>query len=424
MRLGDLSIRQKLVGIQILTAFTVLVLVSAYYVMADIRSSRTGMVQRLGTTATIIGLNTASSLKFLDRGSAAQILAFLEGDTEVLHACVYDAEGGVFATYPGEASYDWPAPQARGHQFRDQHLLLFQPIVDGDETLGTVFLVGDMQRLRERVEAFVISALLLLAAGIGVAALLSTLLQRQISRPILDLADATRRVTATGDMTDRVASTTGGEIGQLYDDFNAMLEQIHQRDAELRRAQDVLESRVEERTGELSRSNVALEEARDEALAASSAKSDFLANMSHELRTPMNGIIGTIELMLDRDLPADVRHDLQTVNASSELLLGLINDVLDLSKIEAGKLQLERTEFMLWDVLDSILKLMAQRAHEKGLELIGRADPDVPARLVGDPVRLRQVIANLVGNAIKFTERGYVLLSVSCPGRTDDGVRL
>jgi PAS domain S-box-containing protein len=499
----------------------------------------------------------------------------------VVAACLYDANGEIFATYRGaEASptIDFPAVQPESQEISGGYLHVFEPVYSGHKFLGTVYISGDLREMNPRLFRYAGILSGVFTISILLALLLSSILGRVVSRPILQLAATTRRITKKKDYTTRARAFYKDEVGQLIDSFNEMLSEIEKkektlserelrfraltenssdvitilddegliryaslsfgrifggtseeylgrsfydcvhpsnvwriqqniksiqkrsdavqrfdfqaksadgswitlgaiarnmlqvegvngivvnaRDVTLRkqaekelighrddlermvtaRTKDLEESRkaalnlmedanrqkqrAEEALAELTLSQASLAKAKDAAEAANHAKSNFLANMSHEIRTPMNAVIGLTDLALKSDSPEKQKDYLKKILRASNSLLGIINDILDFSKIEQSKIELESITFDLYNEARTITELFALSLEEKGLSLLVDFSSDIPSTVVGDPLRLRQILINLIGNSLKFTDKGQISLSVRTVRRMEGRIIL
>jgi signal transduction histidine kinase/DNA-binding response OmpR family regulator len=418
----SLSIKRKLTLLILLITTTALLLFTILSAVNQIRLLRRAKIDNLTILAASVADLSTAALSFRSVATAGQILATLKADPAIESALIYGEDQAVFASY---LSPDYPGPAVlpgnlrdRGHEFifRDGgvKLQLFYPITLENRRLGTLYILANTGREAEQIGDSALLLLLSFFAVLVVTQLFSSSLQQLMTKPVYSLARTARKISEEGDYSIRVTRKYSDEIGDLIDDFNNMVEAIEMREAELKEHRNNLEILVQERTEELRAK-------RDEALAAARAKSEFLANMSHEIRTPMNGVIGVLSLLKDAPLTEEYRRLLDSASRSADSLLLIINDILDFSKIEAGKIDFESIAFDLRELMEETSELFVDTVNLKNIDLICFVPLDIHCRIKGDPTRLRQILTNLVSNAVKFTEKGEVVFQVKTAGQ--DGNR-
>lgn len=441
------SLRARMMILILAPTLMIGLLLSTFFVVHRFNELQRQLVDAGVNIIEPLAVSSEYGMTFNNRESVRQLVSLLHRrHSDIVRAItVFDAQNQLFVTsnyHVNAAGLRLPdtarLPGTFTYERKGNSVILHTPIVSesyypdeppptsaqsSGNPLGYIAIELDLQsvRLQQYKEVFISTLLLLFC--LCIAMLFAYRLMRDVTGPIRDMVSTVDRIRR-GQLDSRVTGHMLGELDMLKNGINSMAMSLTAYHEEMQQNIDQATSDLRETLEQMEIQNVELDLAKKRAQEAARIKSEFLANMSHELRTPLNGVIGFTRQTLKTSLNITQRDYLHTIERSANNLLSIINDVLDFSKLEAGKLVLETIPFPLRATLDEVVVLLAQSAHEKGLELTLSIQHDVPDNAIGDPLRIQQIVVNLLGNAIKFTERGNIDIRVEKRSQSNNRVDL
>jgi len=390
------SIRHKTLVIIMLTT-TVALLVSAVPLLVyEARAHRDFLLRDLTTQADILARISAPSLAFNDPAAAEESLALLTNRSGIIAGAIYRVDGGLFATYqrPGENVAFPETARTLGSEVVDRGMTLFHPVVENNEMLGSVYLAAEYE-LASRIQDYLLILLGAFVISLLVAVAMSLWLQGTVTGPLLSIKDVAQRIVQDRDFMLRAPKTTSDEIGLVADSFNAMLEEVSERQQALESSYKRLQEESEERHN-----------AEGALRLANKRKDEFLATLAHELRNPLAPMVNALDIMRSPDLPDDIRkHAFDIMSRQLSHMSRLVEDLLDVSRISRGKLVVYKESVTLATVIMSAVDTVRPLIDSKEQELTVNL-PETPVNVRADPVRLSQVLSNLLNNAAKYTDPG------------------